>query len=110
MATPPTTLATPAQRDTTTPSAIPQPIDLGNGYVIVPISLANQFASQIAAMIYPRIAQAAQLTAVNQAAQLAQQQQQQQVPPPILQPAQTSRLCCVLRFRFEFDFIIPFKL
>lgn len=37
------------------PPSIPQPIDLGNGYVIVPISLANQFATQIAAMIYPRM-------------------------------------------------------
>lgn len=59
-------------------AANPQPIDLGNGYVVVPISLANQFASQIAAMIYPRVAQMTALNQLNQQALASASPLQQQ--------------------------------
>ena len=82
--------ATEPKTEASTSGATPQPIDLGNGFVIVPISLANQFASQIAAMIYPRVAQAAQMTAINQLSQQA-------IAPPIQQQAPPARkkLSCI---------------
>ena len=76
------------------PAVQPQPVDLGNGYVVVPISLANQFATQIAAaMLAPSVAQTMQMTALNH---MTQQQQQQQPPLP-QQPMPTQPLNALLQ-------------
>ena len=78
------------------PAVQPHPVDLGNGYVVVPISLANQFATQIAAaMLAPSVAQTMQMTALNHMTQ--QQQQQQQQPPLPQQPMPTQPLNALLQ-------------